>query len=87
MGTERPILIVGDLVFHGQHQQLIGTAMVVADVAHVAAAGAPAAAVSPAAVTLTSRRIIFKLASGRVDVFLARIGSTGPSRPSKKAKT
>lgn len=87
-------------MFHGQHQQIVGTALVVADTrqalkspAVTAAVAAPTPAPAPAvaplapvAVALTSRRIVFKLASGRIDSLLARVGGGGGGRPLKKAK-
>jgi len=79
IASDRPVLVVGEAVFHGQHQQAIGTAVVVeAGGRRAAAASPPAAAVA----ALTSRRIVFKLASGRIEsVLSACVPAEPPTHP------
>ena len=65
--TARPVLIIASKhVFHGQHQTIVGTAVLAQRRPPVAAVVAP----SPV-VALTSRKIVFKLVAGSVAGILA----------------
>ena len=83
--SDRPILIIGDAVFHGQHRQIVGTAVVVAPPS-VDASGSASTNKIAEIVAVTSRSIVFKLASGRLDTLLSFLAPGLLPPPTKKAK-
>jgi hypothetical protein len=65
------VLVLGNAVFHGQHQQTIGTALVAAP-GRRSAGGSVAV---PNIVALTSRKIVFRLAKGSCDALVDELAS------------
>lgn len=86
--TPRPIMVIGDVVLHGQYQEVVGTSVVVA----CPSASADGTAEAARVVAVTSKRLVFRFATPDgcetlVRALANKASSTerGSSRPSSEA--